>query len=133
MDKLTDRQEAVLAVIDEQIAFLERKLEKAQPLMNELAKLRATRRVLMDTKSTTGGGAGRASTKVTQEQVIHAMRQFGRPVTAEEVGKELGVDQTIIRNHFNRHRDTTYVSPSRGMWELVDNEGGDEGDDDDDD
>lgn len=133
MEKLTARQELVLEVIDQQIAELEKKLAKAQPLFNELNKLKATRRVLMDTKSTTGGGAARSSTRITQEQVIHAMRQYGRPVTAEEIAKDLGCEQHIVRAHFNRHKDTTYVTPSRGMWELVDNAGGDEGDDDDDD
>lgn len=117
MDKISRRQSAVLEVLDEQIEGLEQKLEKVQPLINELNRLRQTRRVLLAEKGTTGGG-GRSGTVLTQEQVIHYLRENGpsQPIT---IAQALGVKETTMRSHLNRNRDTTYERNGDGNWDYL--------------
>lgn len=118
MEKLTKRKSAVLDILDEQIEELETKLEKVQPLIEELNKLRQTRRVLLDEKGTTGGGGRGNAVQLTQEQVILYMRERDEPVLPEEIAKALGVANGTVRSHLQRHKDTTYEREDDG-WVLV--------------
>ena len=117
MDKLSRRQNAVLEILDEQIAELEEKLAKAQPLINELNRLKQTRRVLLSEKGNTSGG-GRSDVQLTQEQMIHYLREHGasRP---SEIADALGVPGTVVRSHLSRHKDTTYARVEDGRWSYI--------------
>lgn len=118
MEELKESQTLVLNVLDEQIEKLERKLKKVQPLINELNQLRATRRVLLSEKGTTGGGGAAARAKLTQEEVIHFMREADGPVKPAEIAQHFSVDGTVVRSHLNRHKDTTYSLNGEG-WSLI--------------
>lgn len=118
MEKLTKRKNAVLDVLDEQIEELEAKLAKVQPLIEELNKLRQTRRVLLDEKGTTGGGGRSNGPQLTQEQVILFMREKDEPVLPEEIATALGVANGTVRSHLQRHKDTTYERTEEG-WVLI--------------
>ena len=117
MEKVTKRKQAVLDVIDEQIADLEERLAKAQPMINELAVLRATRAKLLDERSTTSGG-GRRNAQLTMETMIHDLRENG-PSTPPDIAQRVGVDATIVRSHLNRHKDVRYRMNGDNLWHLI--------------
>lgn len=126
MEKVTKRQQAVLDILDEQIDELEAKLQKVQPLIDELAKLKKTRATLLSEKSVTGGV--RAGTQVTMEQVIHALRENDNdPMTPPEIATAISADVTVVRSHLNRHKDVRYKREAEG-WVLI----GEDSDDDED-
>lgn len=120
MDKVTTRQQAVLDVLDEQIEELEVKLAKAQPIINELNRLKKTRQTLLAERSPTGGVGRKA--KLTMEQVIHAFREHG-DMSPNELADRTGVDPTIARSHLNRYRDQRYEQGDNGNWRLIGEEG----------
>jgi len=125
MQKLSRRKDAILAVIDEQIAELEEKLAKAQPLIDELTQLKRTRATLLSERSVTGNI--RSGTRLTMEQVIHAFRENDNdPLTPRELGAALGVDETVIRSHLNRYKDVRYTKNGDGAWRLIGNDPQDE-------
>lgn len=119
MDAITRRQSAVLEILDAQIEELEEKLAKAQPLINELNKLKQTRRVLLSEKGTTGGG-GHPNAQLTQEMVITFLRET-ESATPQQIAEHFGVPGATVRSHLNRHKDTTY-SRINGEWELIEGE-----------
>ena len=123
MEKLTTRQTTVLEVLDAQIEELEEKLRKAQPFIDELNKLRATRRVLLSEKSMTSGG-GNNTTRLTMEQLVHFMRagdatneDDALPVSI--IAQKLGVPDATVRSHLNRSKDTRYAQADNGAWYLI--------------
>jgi len=117
MEKVSARKQAVLDVLDEEIAELEKKLEKVQHLIDELAQLKKTRATLLAERSVTGGV--RLGTQVTMEQVIHALRENdNESMTPGEIAAEIGADATVVRSHLNRHKDVRYRRNGDG-WELI--------------
>jgi hypothetical protein len=117
MEKVSPRKQAVLDVLDDEIAALEAKLAKAQPLIDELNQLRKTRATLLAERSVTGGV--RAGTQVTMEQVVHALRENdNESMTPGEIAAEIGADATVVRSHLNRHKDVRYRRNGDG-WELI--------------
>jgi membrane-anchored protein YejM (alkaline phosphatase superfamily) len=126
MEKVTKRKQAVLDVIDEQIADLEERLAKAQPMINELAVLRATRAKLLDERSTTSGG-GRRNAQLTMETMILDLKTNG-PSSAVDIAQRVGVDPTIVRSHLNRHKEVRYRMNGDNLWHLIGEE--EEGEDD---
>jgi response regulator of citrate/malate metabolism len=127
MQKLSKRKTSILEVIDAEIADLEEKLEKVQPLLDELTQLKRTRATLLSERSVTGNV--RSGTRLTMEQVIHAMRENDDPMTPQELGKELGVDETVVRSHLNRYKDVRYAKNGDGAWRLIGADPQDEDDD----
>ena len=118
MQKLTRRKSSILDVIDANIAELEEKLEKVQPYIDELNQLKRTRATLLSERSVTG--SVRSNTRLTMEQVIQAFRENENdPMTARELGGALGVDETVVRSHLNRHKDTRYAKNGDGNWSLI--------------
>lgn len=117
MEKLTPRKQAVLDVLDEQIEELEEKLKKAQPLIDDLNSLRATRARLLDERSTTSG-AGRNGSRLSMETVIHDLRENGAS-SVPDIAKRVGVDPSIVRSHLNRHKEVRYRQDEDGDWELI--------------
>jgi len=118
MDKVSQRKQNVLDALDTEIEALETKLEKVQPLINELQQLRRTRATLLSEKGTTGGGVS-ARTRLTMEQVIHAMREADGSIAVGDLATGLGVGDTVIRSHLNRYRDERYRKNGDGTWELI--------------
>lgn len=118
MEKLSAPKKAILDVLDEQIGELEKKLEKVQPLINELAQLRRTRATLLSERTTTGSvGSG---TRLTMEQVIHALRESEwESMSVTDLAKELGVNDNTMRSHLNRHKDVRYRQNGDGEWSLI--------------
>ena len=118
MQKLTRRKSSILDALDASIAELEEKLEKVQPYIDELTQLKRTRATLLSEKSVTG--SVRSNTRLTMEQVIQAFRENEyEAMTPQELGKELGVDETVVRSHLNRHKDTRYAKNGDGNWTLI--------------
>jgi hypothetical protein len=124
VEQLTPSQTRVLESLDVEIERLEKKLAKAQPYINELNRLRQVRRVLLAEKGTTGGG-GHPGTLITQEAVIHFMRENG-PSKPGAIAEGLGVQSTAIRSHLSRHKDTTYERDEDGNWSYIGREDEDE-------
>lgn len=125
MEQLTSRKSAVLDVLDEQIAALEKKLEKAKPLFDELNQLKQTRRVLLSERMTTGGG-GASGPRLSMEEVINAMDEDeGMSVSA--IAEAVGFSENTVRSHLNRHKDVRYSVNGDGLWSLI----GDSSDDED--
>lgn len=126
MEKVSRRKQAVLDVLDEQIAELEEKLQKVQPLINELNALRATRAKLLDERSSTSGGGRRMNgTALTMETMIHDLRENGAS-SPPDIARRVGVDASIVRSHLNRHKDVRYRQQDDGDWVLIGE--GEEGD-----
>lgn len=117
MEKLTPRKKAVLDVLDEEIAGLEEKLAKAQPMIDELQTLRATRARLLDERSPTAGG-GRRNSQLTMETVVHFLREEGAS-SVSDIAKHAGVADHIVRAHLNRHSGSRYRKDVDGDWELI--------------
>lgn len=128
MERLTARRQRVLDALDEEIAALEEKLAKAQPLINELAKLKATRRTLLAEKGNTSG-AGHPGTQLTMEMVINFMRQHEEGVVPSEIAEHYGVPGTIVRSHLSRHKGTRYDQTDGGAWVLIGEDAEEEEDD----
>lgn len=124
MEKVSNRKNAVLVVLDEQIEDLEEKLRKAQPMIDELNQLKKTRATLLSERSVTGGV--RSGTQVTMEQVIHALRENdNEPMTAVDIASSIGAEPTVVRSHLNRHKDVRYSRDGEG-WTLIGEETEDE-------
>jgi hypothetical protein len=117
MEQLTQRKTAVLDVLDEQIAQLEKKLEKAKPLFDELNQLKQTRRVLLSERMTTGGG-GATGPRLSMEEVIRVMDDSeGMSVSA--ISEAVGFSENTVRSHLNRHKDVRYEQNGDGLWSLI--------------
>src|SRR5215471_9463074 len=128
MEKVSRRKQAVLDVLDEEIAELEEKLQKVQPLIDELNTLRATRARLLDERAMTSGG-GRRNAVLSMETVILDLREHGSS-TPQEMASRLGIDASIVRSHLNRYRDQRYRQNGNGEWSLIgESDDEDEGDD----
>lgn len=117
MEKVSKRAQTVLDVIDEQIEDLEERLKKAQPLIDELARLRRVRATLLDERRPTGGG-GRSNAMLTMETLIHDLREHGAS-TPQEAADRLGVPVTVVRSHLNRYADQRYAKNGDGKWRLI--------------
>lgn len=119
MDKVSNRKQAVLDVLDEQIDALETKLAKVQPLINELNQLKKTRATLLSERSVTGrAGGSRRNAQLTMETVIQLFREHG-DMSPNEIAEHAGVDPTIARSHLNRYRDQRYEQTDNGAWRLI--------------
>lgn len=128
MQKLTDRQRAILEPIDDAIAELERKLAKVQPLFDELAQLRKTRATLLNERSPTGGV--RDGTRISMEGIVHYLRDHGS-ASPSELATHLGTTAASVRAHLNRYRDERYRQNGDGDWELIGKDAVDAEDEDD--
>jgi len=115
MQKLTQRKQNVLAILNEEIEELEKKLEKFQPFIDELAQLKKTRATLLSERSTTGAVSGR--TQLTMEMVVHAFNGHDE-LTVQDLAAAVGVDSTIVRSHLNRYRDQRYEKDGDN-WRLI--------------
>lgn len=117
MEKLSNRKNAVLEVLDEQIHEIEERLAKVQPLIDELNQLKKTRATLLSERTTTGSIGSR--TRLNMESVIHALRENeNEAMTAQEIATAIGVDDTVVRSHLNRYKDTRYEKDGDG-WTLI--------------
>jgi hypothetical protein len=121
MEKLTKRTESVLDILDEQIGDLEEKLKRVQPLIDELNKLKQTRRVLLSEKSVTGGG-GSSGPQLTMEEVVRFLKEHG-PSSAQDIAEGLGFDGPRVRSHLSRGKGTRYENSQNGTWALLEGEG----------
>jgi hypothetical protein len=117
MEQVTRRKQVVLDALDEQINELETKLKKVQPLIDELNSLKRTRATLLDERRVTSGG-GRRATMLTMETMIHYLRENGAS-TPSEAAEGLGLDENVVRSHFNRYRDQRYSKNGDGRWRLI--------------
>ena len=120
MEKLSKRQTSVLDVLDEQIEELETKLTKVQPLIDELNKLRQTRRVLLSEKGVTGGG-GSSTPQLSMEEVVRYLKEHGSS-SPQDIADAVGFDVHRVRSHLSRHKGTRYDNPSNGQWALMEDE-----------
>src|SRR4030095_6015901 len=120
MEKLTKRTSSVLDVLDAQIADLEERLKKAQPLIDELNKLKQTRRVLLSEKSVTGGG-GKSGPQLSMEEVVRFLKENG-PSSPQDIAEAVGFDVHRVRSHLSRGKGTRYSNPSNGTWGLVEDD-----------
>src|SRR5262245_33178911 len=117
MEKISKRSSAVLDVLDEQIEELEEKLKKVQPLIDELNKLKQTRRTLLSEKQVTGGG-GRSGPIMTMEEVLRYLEQNG-PSSPQAIADGLGFDSARVRSHLSRNKGTRYENVNNGTWQLL--------------
>jgi len=124
MQKVSKRQQAILDVLDQEIAELAEKLQKVQPLIDELARLKRTRATLLNERGTTGKISN--GTRLTMEDVIHALREMGGSASPNDLAEKLTVDDNIVRSHLNRHKDSRYQKNADGTWELIGEESDDE-------
>lgn len=110
-------RDPVLDVIDERIAALEKKLERAQPLVDELNRLRQTRRTLLNEKSATSG-PGHSGPRLTMEEVVHFLQENG-PSSAQDISTALGFPSHTVRSHLSRGKGTRYANVDNGTWALT--------------
>jgi DeoR-like helix-turn-helix domain len=140
MRKLSTREDTILEALDVEIEALEKKLQKVQPLFDELNRLRKARAVMLDEKSPTGnprggrgGGTGRVQPGAQMETIIAYLREHESASTSE-LAEYVGTTVGTIRAHLNRYRDERYRQNGGGNWSLIgkDREEDDEDDDGDD-
>lgn len=140
MRKLSNREDSVLDILDEQIGELEKKLQKVQPLFDELNRLRKARAVMLDERSLTGKPRGGTKTNLgagsqgsQMETIITYLREHGEAST-KELAEYVGTSVGSIRAHLNRYRDERYrQNNGSGNWSLIgEDRKDDEGDDEDD-
>src|SRR5215469_7623973 len=115
MEKVSKRQQSVLDVLDVQIETLERQLQKVQPLIDELSNLKRARAALLNERGTTGGI--RNTTRLTMEEVIHAMGD--ESWTPNDLATRLSVDVNTVRSHLNRYKDERYAKNGDNTWRLI--------------
>jgi len=115
MQKVSTRQNAVLDVLDVQIQELETKLQKVQPLIDELANLKRARAALLNERGTTGGI--RSTTRLTMEEVVHTMGD--KSWTPADLAEALSVDVNTVRSHLNRYKDERYHKNGDNTWRLL--------------
>jgi CRP-like cAMP-binding protein len=142
MRKLSTREDTILEALDVEIEALEKKLQKVQPLFDELNRLRKARAVMLDEKSTTGnprGGGrktnlGRNSQGAQMETIIAYLRE-NEEASTSELAEYVGTTVGSIRAHLNRYRDERYRQNGDGNWSLIgkDREEDDEQEEEDDD
>jgi transcription initiation factor IIE alpha subunit len=125
MRKLSTREQTILDAMDEEIEELEKKLQKVQPLFDELNRLRKARGVMLDERSLTGkprGGGktnlGRGSQGAQMETIITYLREHGEASTTE-LAEYVGTTVGSIRAHLNRYRDERYRQNGGGNWSLI--------------
>jgi hypothetical protein len=123
VEKLTQRKQTILDALDQEIGELEKKLEKVQPLINELDVLKQTRRVLLSERATTGGG-GHSGPRLTVEEVITVMRGHAEStghdkISVADLAEAVGYDENRVRSHLNRYRDERYEKNGDGLWSLI--------------
>jgi hypothetical protein len=123
MEKLTERKARILDMLDQEIELLEDKLRKVQPFIDELQQLKRTRATLLSERTTTGSLSPR--TRLTLEQVVQALRENGKSSVAS-LAEVIGVDETVVRSHLNRYKDTRYRKNGDGNWELIGSDEGEE-------
>src|SRR5262245_60638449 len=117
MQEVSTRKNRMLEALDQEIAELEEKLKKAQPLIDELNQLKRTRATLLSERTTTGSIGAR--TRLNMESVITALRENdNEPMTAVEIASAVGEDVTVVRSHLNRYKDTKYEKDGEG-WVLI--------------
>jgi hypothetical protein len=114
--EITQQQQAVLTVLDEQIAELERKLAEVQPLIDELNRLKRTRATLLSERPAQSRVGRRP--QLTADAVVQAFREHG-DMTANQLADRTGVDPTVARSHLNRYRDDRYTQGADGVWSLI--------------
>jgi|SRR4249919_3098789 DNA-binding transcriptional ArsR family regulator len=136
MRKLSSRESSVLEALDAEIEALAKKLEKVQPLVDELNRLRKARAVMLDEKSLTGnprGGSrsGGGGTGAQMETIITYLREHGEASTTE-LAEYVGTTAASIRTHLNRYRDERYRQNGSGNWSLIGADDDEEDDEDDD-
>jgi len=110
---MTTRQQAVLTALDEQIADLEAKLARYQPLLEELAQLKRVRATLLGERLT-GGRKG----TLTTEAVLGVMGQAARPLSPLEIAERTGAHGTVVRSHLSRWQGKLYRRESEGWIPL---------------
>jgi hypothetical protein len=119
-DKVKDAyRNPVLDILDEKIEELEKRLEKVQPYVDELNRLRDTRRVLLSEKGVTSGrGGGSAGPQLSMEEVVRFLQENG-PSGAQASADGVGFDAHRVRSHLSRNKGIRYSNPSNGVWELL--------------
>jgi CRP-like cAMP-binding protein len=133
--KLSNRETTILEAMDAEIEELAKKLEKVQPLVDELQRLRRARSVMLDEKSLTGkprSGGRSGNTGAQMETVIAYLREHGEASTTE-LADYVGTTVASIRTHLNRYRDERYRQTSDGNWALIGADADDPEEEDDDD
>jgi hypothetical protein len=123
VEKLTARKQTILDALDQEIDELSKKLEKVQPLINELDVLKQTRRVLLSERATTGGG-GHSGPRLTVEEVVTVMRANrdstgAKSMPVADIAEAVGYDENRVRSHLNRYRDERYERNGDGNWALI--------------
>lgn len=124
MEELTPRKRVILDALDEQIAELEAKLKKVNPLIQELNVLKQTRRTLLSERATTSGG-GNSRVQLTMEEVVHAMNEHPNGMTPTEIAEATGAPGGTVRSHLNRGKGTRYAHHD-GLWFLTEQVGTDD-------
>ena len=119
MEELTEAQQMVLDVIDDQLKEIEKQLKPMEPLIRERDRLNQTRRVLLSERGTTGG-AGNRNAKITMEEIVATLSKKKKSgLTAAEIATRLSVDPTVVRSHLNRHKGVRYEQRDNNKWFLV--------------
>jgi DNA repair exonuclease SbcCD ATPase subunit len=129
MRKLSPREKVVLEALDEEIEELEAKLQKVQPLFDELQRLRKARSVMLDERSTTGKPRGKNGGGAQMETIITYLREHATATTTE-LAEYVGTTVPTIRAHLNRYKDERYHTDGNGTWSLIGTDRVDEEDDD---
>lgn len=115
-ENLSPRKALILDILDEQIDELEKKLKKVQPLLDELNQLKRTRATLLSERTTTG--AVSSTTRITMEQVIQALRELEGSGTPVQIAEAIGVSDSTVRSHLNRHKNVRYRK-NGDEWALI--------------
>ena len=124
-------QEAQIALLNEQLAELDKHLRKYEPLIEQKKRLEAARRALLSERAPTAGG-GRG---LTMEEVDNALREM-QPATVHEVAAKLSATDGAVRAHFNRGKGEHYEQVKEDgvvKWSLREPENDDPDEDEDDD
>jgi len=110
---ISGRKQKIIDLIDEQIAVLDSKLAKYQPLFDERSTLLKSRAMLMNEKGGTGKG-------VTTGQVRDVFEKLeSASLSAPQIADELGMNQSTVRSHLSRHAGVHYEKGDDGTWSLL--------------
>lgn len=106
-----EMRESQLEQLDEQIADINKRLAKYDPLVELRNQLMSARRAMLGGNRSTGEGGNR----LTMEEVVRVVRE-NPGLSAMDLAKIAGVGRTTIGSHLSRYNGDRFLNKNNKWW-----------------